>query len=110
MGSASRYMQRGVSSGKEDVHMAIKNVHKGLFPNAFCKVIPDMLTGDPEYCLVMHADGAGTKSSLAYIYWKEKRVPTTWPNAATRFQVMRSWQSGRRMNPSLFTGPTAGLL
>ena len=71
MSRSSRYLQRGVSSGKEDVHQAIRHLDKGLFPGAFCKVIPDMLTGDPDHCLVMHADGAGTKSSLAYIYWKE---------------------------------------
>jgi len=71
MTHSSRYLQRGVSSGKEDVHQAIRRVDKGLFPKAFCKVIPDMLTGDPDHCLVMHADGAGTKSSLAYVYWKE---------------------------------------
>ncbi len=82
MSSSSRYLQRGVSSGKEDVHMAIKNVDKGLFPNAFCKVIPDMLTGDPEHCLVMHADGAGTKSSLAYLYWKETGDLSVWKGIA----------------------------
>jgi phosphoribosylformylglycinamidine cyclo-ligase len=67
----SRYQQRGVSSDKEDVHAAIKNVNKGVFPKAFCKVVPDILGNDDEYCVVMHADGAGTKSSLAYIYWRE---------------------------------------
>lgn len=81
-------MQRGVSSGKEDVHMAIKNVDKGLFPNAFCKVIPDMLTGDPDYCMVMHADGAGTKSSLAYIYWKETGDLSVWKGIAQDAIVM----------------------
>lgn len=81
-------MQRGVSSGKEDVHKAIKNVDKGLFPNAFCKVIPDMLTGDPEHCLVMHADGAGTKSSLAYIYWKETGDLSVWKGIAQDAIVM----------------------
>ena len=64
-----RYMMRGVSAMKEDVHAAIKNIDKGLFPQAFCKIIPDILGGDPEYCNIMHADGAGTKSSLAYMYW-----------------------------------------
>lgn len=88
MSSSSRYMQRGVSSGKEDVHMAIKNVDKGLFPNAFCKVIPDMLTGDPDYCMVMHADGAGTKSSLAYIYWKETGDLSVWKGIAQDAIVM----------------------
>ena len=66
--SNQRYMQRGVSASKEDVHNAIKNIDKGIFPNAFCKIIPDILGGDPEYCNIMHADGAGTKSSLAYLY------------------------------------------
>ncbi len=69
--SYDRYMQRGVSAAKEDVHAAIKNIDKGLYPQAFCKIIPDILGGDPEYCNIMHADGAGTKSSLAYMYWKE---------------------------------------
>ena len=69
--SDQRYNLRGVSASKEDVHNAIKNIDKGIFPKAFCKIIPDILGGDPEYCNIMHADGAGTKSSLAYIYWKE---------------------------------------
>ena len=69
--SNQRYMQRGVSASKEDVHNAIKNIDTGVFPKAFCKIIPDILGGDPEYCNIMHADGAGTKSSLAYLYWKE---------------------------------------
>ena len=69
--SNNRYMMRGVSAAKEDVHNAIKNIDKGIFPQAFCKIIPDILGGDPEYCNIMHADGAGTKSSLAYMYWKE---------------------------------------
>ena len=69
--SNNRYMQRGVSAAKEDVHAAIKNIDKGLYPQAFCKIIPDILGGDPEYCNIMHADGAGTKSSLAYMYWRE---------------------------------------
>ena len=69
--SNKRYMMRGVSAAKEDVHNAIKNIDKGIFPQAFCKIIPDILGGDPEYCNIMHADGAGTKSSLAYAYWKE---------------------------------------
>ncbi len=88
MGHSSRYLQRGVSSGKEDVHQAIKNVDKGLFPGAFCKVIPDMLTGDPDHCLVMHADGAGTKSSLAYIYWKETGDLSVWKGIAQDAIVM----------------------
>ncbi len=88
MGHSSRYLQRGVSSGKEDVHQAIRNVDKGLFPGAFCKVIPDMLTGDPDHCLVMHADGAGTKSSLAYIYWKETGDLSVWKGIAQDAIVM----------------------
>ena len=66
--SNQRYMMRGVSASKEDVHNAIKNIDKGIFPRAFCKIIPDILGGDPEYCNIMHADGAGTKSSLAYLH------------------------------------------
>ena len=66
---SNRYAQRGVSASKEDVHEAIANIEKGLFPSAFCKIVEDFLTRDPDYCIVMHADGAGTKSSLAYIYW-----------------------------------------
>ena len=73
-----RYLKRGVSSGKEDVHDAIKNIDKGLFPKAFCKVIPDYLSGDPNYVLLMHADGAGTKSSLAYMYWKKTHDLSVW--------------------------------
>ncbi len=88
MGHSSRYLQRGVSSGKEDVHQAIRHVDKGLFPGAFCKVIPDMLTGDPDHCLVMHADGAGTKSSLAYIYWKETGDLSVWKGIAQDAIVM----------------------
>jgi hypothetical protein len=68
---SDRYNQRGVSASKEDVHQAIKLLDKGLFPKAFCKIVPDTLAADPDYCTIMHADGAGTKSSLAYIYWKE---------------------------------------
>lgn len=88
MSNSSRYLQRGVSSGKEDVHQAIRNVDKGLFPGAFCKVIPDMLSGDPDHCLVMHADGAGTKSSLAYIYWKETGDISVWKGIAQDAIVM----------------------
>ena len=88
MSDSSRYLQRGVSSGKEDVHQAIRNVDKGLFPGAFCKVIPDMLSGDPDHCLVMHADGAGTKSSLAYIYWKETGDLSVWKGIAQDAIVM----------------------
>ena len=73
--SNQRYMMRGVSASKEDVHNAIKNIDKGIFPQAFCKIIPDILGGDPEYCNIMHADGAGTKSSLAYIGKKREISP-----------------------------------
>ena len=88
MSQSSRYLKRGVSSGKEDVHQAIEHVDKGLFPGAFCKVIPDMLTGDADHCLVMHADGAGTKSSLAYIYWKETGDISVWKGIAQDAIVM----------------------
>ncbi|HRZ42912.1 MAG TPA: AIR synthase-related protein [Bacteroidales bacterium] len=84
----SRYQQRGVSSAKEDVHAAIRNLDKGLFPCAFCKVTPDFLTGDPECCTIMHADGAGTKSSLAYIYWKETGSLDVWKGIAQDAVVM----------------------
>lgn len=85
---SSRYEQRGVSASKEDVHNAIKNLDKGLYPKAFCKIIPDILTGDPDYCIVMHADGAGTKSSLAYIYWKETGDMSVWKGIAQDAIVM----------------------
>jgi phosphoribosylformylglycinamidine cyclo-ligase len=85
---SDRYNQRGVSASKEDVHQAIRNIDKGLFPSAFCKIVPDHLTGDPEYCLVMHADGAGTKSSLAYIYWKETGDLSVWKGIAQDAIVM----------------------
>lgn len=81
---------RGVSSAKEDVHNAIKNIDKGLFPKAFCKIVPDYLSGDPEYCLVMHADGAGTKSSLAYTYWKETGDMSVWKGIAQDAIVMNT--------------------
>jgi phosphoribosylformylglycinamidine cyclo-ligase len=84
----NRYNQRGVSADKEDVHSAIKNVDKGLFPKAFCKIIPDYLSGDDDYCLVMHADGAGTKSSLAYMYWKETGDISVWKGIAQDALVM----------------------
>jgi len=84
----SRYAQRGVSSQKEDVHAAIKNVDKGLFPKAFCKIVPDHLTGSEDHCLVMHADGAGTKSSLAYMYWKETEDISVWKGIAQDALVM----------------------
>ena len=83
-------MQRGVSAAKEDVHNAIKNIDKGLFPQAFCKIIPDVLGGDPDYCNIMHADGAGTKSSLAYIYWKETGDLGVWKGIAQDAIVMNT--------------------
>lgn len=85
---SKRYSQRGVSASKEDVHNAIKNVNKGLFPQAFCKIVPDYLTGDEDYCLVMHADGAGTKSSLAYMYWKETGDVSVWKGIAQDALIM----------------------
>ncbi|MBW2961015.1 AIR synthase related protein [Mesonia aestuariivivens] len=85
---SKRYAQRGVSAGKEDVHNAIKNVDKGLFPKAFCKIVPDYLTKDENYCLIMHADGAGTKSSLAYMYWKETGDLTVWKGIAQDALIM----------------------
>jgi phosphoribosylformylglycinamidine cyclo-ligase len=85
---SKRYAQRGVSASKEDVHNAIKNVNKGLFPLAFCKIVPDYLTNDDEYCLIMHADGAGTKSSLAYIYWKETGDVSVWKGIAQDALIM----------------------
>jgi len=87
---AQKYALRGVSSSKEDVHKAIKSTDKGLFPKAFCKIVPDFLTNDPEYCLVMHADGAGTKSSLAYIYWKETGDLSVWRGVAQDAIVMNT--------------------
>ncbi len=83
-----RYSQRGVSASKEDVHKAIKNVDKGLFPKAFCKIVPDYLTNDNDYCLIMHADGAGTKSSLAYMYWKETGDISVWKGIAQDALIM----------------------
>ncbi len=88
MEKSKRYAQRGVSSGKEEVHQAIKKVDKGLFPQAFCKIVPDYLTGDKDYCLVMHADGAGTKSSLAYVYWKETGDASVWKGIAQDALIM----------------------
>jgi phosphoribosylformylglycinamidine cyclo-ligase len=85
---SDRYALRGVSSGKEDVHAAIKNLDKGLFPRAFCKVVPDTLSGDQEYCTIMHADGAGTKSSLAYMYWKETGDLSVWKGIAQDAIIM----------------------
>ncbi|MCG8476360.1 MAG: AIR synthase-related protein [Cytophagales bacterium] len=83
-----RYMQRGVSASKEDVHQAIKKIDKGVFPQAFCKIVPDYLANDPEYCNIMHADGAGTKSSLAYMYWKETGDLSVWKGIAQDAVIM----------------------
>ena len=84
----SRYAQRGVSSGKEEVHKAIKNIDKGLFPKAFCKIVPDYLSNSDDHCIVMHADGAGTKSSLAYAYWKETGDLSVWKGIAQDALIM----------------------
>ena len=85
-----RYLQRGVSASKEDVHRAIANLDKGLFPKAFCKIVPDTLAGDPDYCTIMHADGAGTKTSLAYLYWKETGDLSVWRGIAQDSIVMNT--------------------
>lgn len=90
MASNSRYDLRGVSASKEDVHNAIKNIDKGLFPQAFCKIVPDILGGDDEYCTIMHADGAGTKSSLAYMYWKETGDMSVWKGIAQDAIIMNT--------------------
>lgn len=90
MDNKQRYMMRGVSAMKEDVHNAIKNIDKGIFPQAFCKIIPDILGGDPEYCNIMHADGAGTKSSLAYMYWKETSDLSVWKGIAQDALIMNT--------------------
>ena len=84
----NRYDLRGVSASKEDVHEAIKNIDKGLYPKAFCKVVPDYLSNDDDYCIVMHADGAGTKSSLAYMYWKDTGDMSVWKGIAQDALVM----------------------
>jgi phosphoribosylformylglycinamidine cyclo-ligase len=86
--SDQRYNQRGVSASKEEVHNAIKNIDKGLYPKAFCKIIPDILGGDPDYCNIMHADGAGTKSSLAYLYWRETGDLSVWKGIAQDALIM----------------------
>jgi phosphoribosylformylglycinamidine cyclo-ligase len=86
--TSNRYNLRGVSASKEDVHLAIKNIDKGLFPQAFCKIIPDYLTNDDQYCIIMHADGAGTKSSLAYMYWKETGDISVWKGIAQDALIM----------------------
>lgn len=88
MNPESRYSQRGVSASKEDVHQAIKNIDKGLFPKAFCKIVPDILAGDPLYCNIMHADGAGTKSALAYLYWRETGDLSVWKGIAQDAIIM----------------------
>ena len=98
-----RYMARGVSAAKEDVHAAIRNIDKGLFPRAFCKIIPDILVGDPEYCNIMHADGAGTKSSLAYAYWRETGDLSVWKGIAQDALVMN-------LDDLLCVGATDGIL
>ncbi|WP_222984761.1 AIR synthase related protein [Flagellimonas meishanensis] len=86
--ASKRYAQRGVSASKEDVHKAIRNIDKGLFPKAFCKIVPDYLTGSEQHCLIMHADGAGTKSSLAYMYWKETGDISVWKGIAQDALIM----------------------
>ncbi|MBQ7748466.1 MAG: phosphoribosylformylglycinamidine cyclo-ligase, partial [Paludibacteraceae bacterium] len=88
MDEKQRYSLRGVSAEKEDVHNAIKNIDKGIFPKAFCKIIPDILGGDSSYCNIMHADGAGTKSALAYIYWKETGDLSVWKGIAQDSLIM----------------------
>ena len=98
-----RYMRRGVSASKEDVHNAIRNIDKGLYPKAFCKIIPDILGGDPEYCNIMHADGAGTKSSLAYAYWKETGDLSVWKGIAQDALIMN-------IDDLLCVGATDGIL
>ena len=90
MDKNQRYMMRGVSAMKEDVHNAIKNIDKGIFPQAFCKIIPDILGGDPDYCNIMHADGAGTKSSLAYMYWRETGDLSVWKGIAQDALIMNT--------------------
>ena len=85
---SKRYLERGVSSKKEDVHKAIKNQDKGIYKNSFCKIIPDILSGDKDYCNIMHADGAGTKSSLAYLYWKETNDLSVWRGIAQDSLIM----------------------
>ncbi len=103
MTETSRYGLRGVSSDKEDVHAAIRNVDKGLYPKAFCKIIPDLLTGDEAHCLIMHADGAGTKSSLAYAYWRETGDLSVWRGIAQDAVVMNT-------DDLLCVGATSGIL
>ncbi|MDD7251530.1 MAG: AIR synthase-related protein [Prevotellaceae bacterium] len=90
MDSKDRYMMRGVSAMKEDVHNAIRNIDKGIYPQAFCKILPDILGGDPQYCNIMHADGAGSKSSLAYVYWKETGDLSVWKGIAQDALIMNT--------------------
>lgn len=101
--TTDRYAQRGVSSGKEDVHRAIAHLDKGLFPKAFCKVVPDRLTDSQEDCIVMHADGAGTKCALAYAYWKETGDISVWHGIAQDAIVMN-------LDDLLCVGATNGIL
>ncbi len=103
MNDNQRYMMRGVSAAKEDVHNAIRNIDKGLYPKAFCKIIPDLLGGDPDYCNIMHADGAGTKSSLAYLYWKETGDLSVWKGIAQDALIMN-------IDDLLCVGATTGIL
>ncbi len=103
MGTGSRYDKRGVSASKEDVHSAIKDLDKGLFPRSFCKVLPDILGGDDRYCNIMHADGAGTKSSLAYMYWKETGDLSVWKGIAQDAIIMN-------VDDLLCTGVTSNIL
>ena len=100
---SERYMQRGVSAAKEDVHAAIRHIDKGLYPKAFCKILPDILGGDPDYCNIMHADGAGTKSSLAYAYWRETGDLSVWEGIAQDAVVMNT-------DDLLCVGATDGIL
>ena len=86
----SKYARRGVSAGKEEIHEAIKNLDKGLYPNAFCKILPDLAGSDPDYCNIMHADTAGTKTSLAYIYWRETGDTSVWKGIAQDAIVMNT--------------------
>jgi phosphoribosylformylglycinamidine cyclo-ligase len=103
MGTTSRYDKRGVSASKEDVHSAIKNLDKGLFPKSFCKVIPDILGGDKDFCNIMHADGAGTKSSLAYMYWRETGDLSVWKGIAQDAIIMN-------VDDLLCTGVTSNII
>ena len=90
MATKSRYDARGVSASKEDVHSAIKDIDKGLYPKAFCKIVPDILGADDDYCTIMHADGAGTKSALAYMYWKETGDMSVWKGIAQDAIIMNT--------------------